>query len=104
MSFSTYCATIAGEALTFYGALYDVERQAKDQSLDADQRKALRQEKAVPVADYHKWNGTNYLGGVDLRARLTPFLTLATTFSSAWEPKLRSTALATMVFRLGRSP
>ncbi len=48
--YENHKSVIAGEALTFYGALYEVERQAKDQILDADQRKALRQEKAVPVA------------------------------------------------------
>ena len=49
-------SVIASEALTLYGALYEVERQAKEQALDADQRRALRQEKAAPVAaKLHAW-------------------------------------------------
>jgi transposase len=41
---------IAAEALQLYGALYAVEREAKDLELDTDGRHRLRQEKAKPVA------------------------------------------------------
>jgi transposase len=43
-------STIAGEALEYFGALYEVERRAKDLNLDADGRKALRQAEAAPIA------------------------------------------------------
>jgi len=42
---------IAGEALEYYGALYAVERKAKEQGLDAAGRRALRQAEALPVAE-----------------------------------------------------
>jgi hypothetical protein len=43
-------SAIAGEALEYFGALYEVERRAKGLNLDADGRKALRQAESVPVA------------------------------------------------------
>jgi transposase len=43
-------SAIAGEALEYFGTLYDVERRAKDLGLDADGRKALRQADSAPVA------------------------------------------------------
>ena len=43
-------SAIAGDALEYFGALYEVERRAKDLNLDADGRKALRQAEAAPVA------------------------------------------------------
>ena len=42
---------IAAEALELYGALYAVEREAKDLELDAAGRRRLRQEKGKPVAE-----------------------------------------------------
>jgi hypothetical protein len=43
-------------ALAFIQSLYKVEREAKEQEMSPDQRKALRQEKARPVLDsMHKW-------------------------------------------------
>ena len=42
---------IAAEALELYGALYGVEREAKDLALDAEGRRELRQRKAKPVAE-----------------------------------------------------
>jgi transposase len=54
--FANHQSVIAGEALTFYGALYEVERKAKELALDADGRRALRQAEAVPVAaKLHAW-------------------------------------------------
>jgi hypothetical protein len=44
-------SAIAPEALELYGALYAVEREAKDLGLDADGRRELRQRKAKPVAE-----------------------------------------------------
>jgi transposase len=42
---------IAAEALVFFGALYDTEREAREQRLDAIARQRLRQERARPIAD-----------------------------------------------------
>jgi transposase len=42
-------STVAEQALAFFGALYDVEREV--QELDADDRRRIRQLKAQPVAD-----------------------------------------------------
>jgi transposase len=47
---------IAGEALEYYGRLYDVERRCHDLHLDAQDRAALRQSESVPVAEQlHGW-------------------------------------------------
>ena len=46
---ATNRSTIAEEALKFFGALYDIEREA--QALDSDERRRLRQEKALPIAN-----------------------------------------------------
>jgi transposase len=40
---------LAEQALTFFGALYDIEREVKD--LDVDERRRIRQLKARPIAD-----------------------------------------------------
>ena len=54
--YANHQSQIAGEALEYYGALYEVERKAKDQRLDAAARVALRQAEAVPVSDaLHQW-------------------------------------------------
>jgi transposase len=42
---------IAGEALVYYGLLYDIETEAREQRLDASGRQRLRQGHARPVAD-----------------------------------------------------
>lgn len=42
---------IAAEALDLYGALYGVEREARELGLDAEGRRELRQSKARPAAD-----------------------------------------------------
>jgi transposase len=42
-------STIAEQALAFFGALYDVEREVAE--LDADDRQRIRQLKAKPIAD-----------------------------------------------------
>lgn len=44
-------SAIAAEALELYGALYGVEREAKELALDAEGRRELRQRKAKPVAE-----------------------------------------------------
>jgi hypothetical protein len=43
---------IAAEALVFFGALYDIEAEAREQQLDAIGRQRLRQERARPIADH----------------------------------------------------
>lgn len=46
----------AQEALLLIGQLYDVERQAKQNNLDVDQIRALRQQLAMPLLDkMHHW-------------------------------------------------
>jgi transposase len=42
-------STVAEQALTFYGALYDVEREVAD--LPAEERRQIRQQRSKPVAD-----------------------------------------------------
>jgi transposase len=42
-------STVAEQALTFYGTLYDIEREVTD--LPSDERRAIRQSRAGPVAD-----------------------------------------------------
>ena len=45
---------LAEQALAHFGELYKVEREVQD--LTADQRKAVREEKAKPIAEaFHKW-------------------------------------------------
>jgi transposase len=47
-------SAVAQEALTFFGALYDIERVAS--ALDVDQRRRLRELKSRPIADtLHQW-------------------------------------------------
>jgi len=41
-------STIAEEAIKYFGLLYDIEREVAD--LDVDERRRMRQEKAVPIA------------------------------------------------------
>jgi transposase len=43
---------LAAEALLFYGLLYDIEANAREQSLDAVARQRFRQQHARPVADH----------------------------------------------------
>src|SRR5688572_30219961 len=50
----TLNSQIAGEALTLYGALYDIERDVA--GLTPGERHRLRQERASPAADtLHRW-------------------------------------------------
>jgi hypothetical protein len=44
---ANHSSQIAGEALKLFGVLYDVEREA--QALDADQRRAIRQQQSPPA-------------------------------------------------------
>jgi len=47
-------SAVAEQALSFFGALYDIERIASE--LDADERQRLRQLKSRPIADtLHQW-------------------------------------------------
>ena len=47
-------SSVAEAALTFFGRLYEVEREVQD--LDADQRQSIRQLKSRPIADtLHAW-------------------------------------------------
>jgi transposase len=45
---------VGEQALKFFAALYDIEREA--QALDSDERRRLRQERGKPIADdFHVW-------------------------------------------------
>jgi hypothetical protein len=47
---------IAEEALRYYTALYDVEREARERKLDADGRRILRQQRSKPIAEaFRQW-------------------------------------------------
>jgi hypothetical protein len=47
-------SVLAGQALEYFAALYDVEREAA--GLDPEHRRDLRQERARPIADaLHDW-------------------------------------------------
>jgi len=47
---------IAEEALRYYAALYDVEREARERNLDADARRQLRQQRSKPIAEaFRQW-------------------------------------------------
>ena len=54
--FANHRSELAGEALELFGKIYKVERQAREQNLDAIARARLRKERARPVADvFHEW-------------------------------------------------
>lgn len=51
---ANHSSQIAGEALKLFGVLYDIEREV--QTLDADQRRNIRQQQGRPAADArHAW-------------------------------------------------
>lgn len=49
--YANYRSDIAEEALRHFAALYDVERQAREQKLNADDRRELRRQRATPIAE-----------------------------------------------------
>jgi transposase len=54
--YANHRSEIAADALEYFSLLYDIERQARDEQLDAAGRQRLRQESAKPVADsLRKW-------------------------------------------------
>ncbi len=54
--YSNHRSELAAEALELFGKLYQVEREAREQNLDAIGRARLRQERARPIADLlHEW-------------------------------------------------
>ena len=47
---------VAEEALRYYTALYDVERDARERNLDANARRELRQQRSKPIAEaFRQW-------------------------------------------------
>ncbi len=51
---ANHSSHVAGQALSFFTALYDIEREAA--ALDVDERQRLRQRRAKPVCDaLYKW-------------------------------------------------
>jgi transposase len=49
--YANHSSAIAEEALGYFGALYEVEREARERQLDAEGRQRLRQERAKPIAE-----------------------------------------------------
>ena len=49
--YANYRSDIAEEALRVFGSLYEIEREAREQSLDAEGRRQLRQQRAKPIAE-----------------------------------------------------
>src|SRR6202044_1472021 len=54
--YANHSSEIAEEGLSLFGVLYDLEREAREQQLDTDQRHQLRQQRAKPAAEVlRKW-------------------------------------------------
>jgi hypothetical protein len=49
--YANHRSDIAAEALRLFGELYEIERQARDQKLDAEGRLQLRQQRSKPLAE-----------------------------------------------------
>src|ERR1700722_14011468 len=49
--FANYRSDIAEEALRFFASLYEIEREAREQKLNSDGRRLLRQQRAGPIAE-----------------------------------------------------
>lgn len=51
---ANHASPVGEQAMKFFGKLYEVEREVRD--LPADERKAIRQDKSLPIADaLHQW-------------------------------------------------
>ena len=54
--YANHRSEIAEEGLRLFGALYDIEREAREQKLDTDGRRQLRQQRSKPAAEVlRKW-------------------------------------------------
>ncbi len=49
--YANHRSEIAEEGLRYFAALYEIEREAREQKLDADGRQQLRQQRSKPVAE-----------------------------------------------------
>jgi transposase len=49
--YANYRSDIAEEALGFFASLYEIEREAREQKLNSDARRLLRQQRAKPIAE-----------------------------------------------------
>ena len=49
--YANHSSDVAGEALRYFAALYEIEREAREQTLDAEGRRTIRQQRAKPVAE-----------------------------------------------------
>ena len=49
--YANHRSDIAGEGLRFFSALYEIEREGREQQLDSDGRRQLRQQRAKPIAE-----------------------------------------------------
>ena len=49
--YANHRSEIAEEGLRYFAALYEIEREAREQKLDADGRRQLRQQRSKPIAE-----------------------------------------------------
>jgi transposase len=49
--YANHRSDVAEEALRYFAALYEIEREARERNLDADGRRQLRQQRSKPVTD-----------------------------------------------------
>ena len=49
--FANHSSEVAEEALRYFAALYEIEREARELKLDADGRRRLRQQRSKPIAE-----------------------------------------------------
>jgi transposase len=49
--YANHRSEVAEEALRYFGSLYEIERLGKEQKLDAQRRRQLRQQRSKPIAD-----------------------------------------------------
>jgi transposase len=49
--FINHSSELAEEALRYFAALYEVEREARERKLDAESRRQLRQQRSKPIAE-----------------------------------------------------
>ena len=49
--YANHRSDVAEEALRYFAALYEIERLAREQKLDAEGRRQLRQQRSKPIAE-----------------------------------------------------
>jgi transposase len=49
--YANHRSDVAEEALRYFAALYEIEREARERKLDAESRRQLRQQRSKPIAE-----------------------------------------------------